>query len=212
MITRARRLRLTVAMIVVAAIGLGVLTGTAAAVTEKRTVSAQVVFQHGARADDPGNCSAAYFVQWADVPGTVSGTAFYTYNGAERSKNFAPPFDDAYTWVIPYAVAPGFHWVNISVGWRDGPGADDCSVLSGRQQAIVAVPARVELTVDVPKSQSRPCKIAKAASKVTRAKVKTLRTKLAATTNKADRAKLQTALTKAIGKHKAAVTRVAKAC
>jgi hypothetical protein len=62
-------------------------------------VDGEVVFAYAQRPGDPGNCSAIVFVQWADVPGTVSAEAFYLWRGEEHSKVSEPPFDDTYEWV-----------------------------------------------------------------------------------------------------------------
>ena len=209
---RARRLPIPIAATIALVLGLGLLAATASAETETKTVKADVVFQYGNDPADPGNCSALVFVQWPDVPGTTGGTAFYLRQGKEASEGISLPYTDTVQWVIPYTVTPGYHWVNVSKSWRDGPGVNDCSAASGRQRAIIGTEARVELTVTVPKARSKACRVAKAASGVTRVKIKTLRAKLAKTTDKEDRAKLSKAITKTTAKHKVNLARVTTAC
>lgn len=126
----------------------------AAAATVVRTVPGTFVFQHGQSPTDPGNCSAVVFVQWVDVPGTVSATARYDamVNGSfgPQATTRPAPFDDTYTWVHTYTVAPGQHWIQISKGWRDGPGVDDCSGMEALQHQHLGTTATVDLTVSVP--------------------------------------------------------------
>jgi hypothetical protein len=143
------RLVATLAAVVVAtAIG----SGTASAATVTKTVPAEYAFVHGQKPTDPGNCSAIAFAQWADVPGTIAATAHYTSlsNGSwgERTESRNAPFDDTYTWVTTYTVPSGSHWIALGKAWRDGPGVDDCSAGSVRQQAFYRPPVSVELTIE----------------------------------------------------------------
>jgi hypothetical protein len=105
---------------------MGLSATSASAATEVKTVKGEVIFAHGQRPTDPGNCSAIVFVQWADQPGTVSAKAFYTWKGKEYSKVAESPFNDTYEWVATYTVPPGQHWIQVGKGWRDGPGVDTC--------------------------------------------------------------------------------------
>ena len=133
-------------------LGFAVLAATAspaaAAPNTTKTVDAQVIFEHGARADDPGNCSAIAFVQWKDVPGTISAKAIYTWRGSEYTKVAEPPFNDEYEWVIAYKAPAGTHRIQVGKGWSDGPVASDCSDHSAKQKEDFSVPAKVELTIE----------------------------------------------------------------
>lgn len=124
----------------------------ASTVQEEIEVPGTLEWQRGQRPGDPGDCSSLGFVQWKDVPGTVSARVYYTFNGQERSQAGTPPFDDAITWVATYNVLPGYHWINISKSWRNGPGVATCEEEQRRQQAIVTTPVRVVLTVEKDKT------------------------------------------------------------
>lgn len=120
--------------------------------TVKVTVPADLIFQYGQDPIDAGHCSALVFVRWADVPGTVSATAFYNMktSGAPREESVAaaaPAFHDTTNWVLLYQVDPGYHWINVSKGWSDGPVANTCQGQSEKMKTIILNPVRVELQV-----------------------------------------------------------------
>ena len=127
-------------------------SATALAQTTKTvTVPGTVVFQHGAKPTDPGNCSAIVFVQWTNDAKlkVLSARAVYTWAGAEESEIRQAPFDDTYDWVRIYTVPPGSHWIAVTKSWADGPHANDCGDMNATHQAqIPNRQARVELTVD----------------------------------------------------------------
>jgi hypothetical protein len=196
--------------IVVAVLALlGVAAPAASAATEVRTVPGEVVFQHGQRPGDPGNCSAIVFVQWADVPRTVSATAFYTWRGEERSKVATPPFDDLYEWVATYTVAPGHHWIQVGKGWTDGPNPDTCEDTSAKQRQDFGTEARVELTIEI---DSAACDAAKANLKKRKTAVARITEQLRDASTKKAKARLREKLSAAKAKRKSASKRIAKVC
>ncbi len=102
----ARRALAVIVPIVLLALPLS----TAQAKTEKKTVPGVVLFEHGQNPSKVGNCGAVVFVQWVDVPNTVSATAYYPFKGKEYSKTGAPPFSDIVMLTgIEYAAPAGAH-------------------------------------------------------------------------------------------------------
>lgn len=125
----------------------GAAPARAASGTYVKSMAATLVFQHGARADKPGNCSALVFAQWPDVKDTVSATVRYTWRGKESTKTFSPPWDDTYHWVIDYQAPYGSHWGQIGKSWGDGPTPNDCSESSAQQRVDFGSTALVDLTI-----------------------------------------------------------------
>jgi hypothetical protein len=194
---------------------LAAMASTASAATETRTVQGELRFEHGARADDPGNCSAIVFIRWADVPGTTAATAFYTWRGDEKSKGGAPPFDDSYEWVRPYQVEPGYHWIQIGKGWSDGAKPNDCSETSERQKVDYDMSpgaTRVELTVEVPDGPSAECVAAKEAASKRAAEVRRAKGRLQAAKGRRAKQRARTALAKAKARHARARALVEQVC
>jgi hypothetical protein len=109
---------------------MAVMAPTASATTKEKTVKGEVVFAHGQRPGDPGDCSAIVFVKWADVPGTVSARAIYTFNGSERSESLPAPFNDTFKFVADYQVPAGYHWIAVGRSWANGPVANTCEETS----------------------------------------------------------------------------------
>lgn len=138
---------------------LAVPLSTAQARTTTKTVPGTVVFANGQKPSNPGNCSAIVFVQWKDVPNTVSATAFYLFKGKEYSKASPSPFNDTYSWVVKYVVPAGSHWIQVGKGWSAGPVANDCSGTSAKQKGLFGTQARVVLTID---ADAAACEAAKA--------------------------------------------------
>lgn len=189
--------------------------GTASAATEKRTVPGELKFEYGASPDDPGNCSAIVFIQWADVPGTVDATAFYTWRGKEKSIFGKPPFNDHYEWVRTYQVAAGSHWIQVGKGWSDGPTPNDCRETSEKQKKDYSFEpgaTRVELTVETPDGPTPECVEARNAAKAAAAAVKKAQARVNRAKKRKARANAKRRLAKAQARKARADARVADVC
>ena len=142
-----------VAVVSLIALALALFNSTPATAVEPKTevitVPAAVVFEKANEPGDPGHCAAIVFIQWQDVPFTLSATAFYTYKTEERSLTGKPPFDDHYNFVADFNVPSGSHWLAGPPSYSDGPVANDCSKAQLVQQERYTQPARVQLTVEV---------------------------------------------------------------
>ncbi len=148
---RQRRTLRTAALCLAAAAALvGVVASLASAVAKPRTVPAQIVYEHGNRPGDPGNCSAVVFAQWEHVPAS-SVVVRYSYNGVATSKASAFPFDNEYQLVKLYVAPVGYDRVNLGGSWADGPIANDCSDKEPKQRALLGTEATVEITGEGPK-------------------------------------------------------------
>ncbi len=143
--------------------------------TEQITVPATLEFRQGQNPNAPGNCSAPVFVQWKDVPGTTSATAYYTTEGGEKSATSTPPFDDTTEWIATYTVQPGYHWIYINGSSRAGPLPSTCEDLTAKHRTIFTTPVRVVLTVEKDNSK---CAAAGAAADKAAKRVKRLRNRL----------------------------------
>lgn len=192
---------------------------TASAKTEVRAAPAQLVFRHGARPDDAGNCSAAAFVMWQEPRATVrrfpiAWKVFWTVNGSARSKDVRPPFDDTFRWVIEYRVPGGSHWANVGITWRDGPIANDCSSYSARQRAMIDPAVRMEITYELqdPRVDQARCRAARETLRARNRAVSRLLGQLRSATNDRQRARIRTQLARARTQRAAAAQRVARAC
>ncbi len=135
--TRSTAMLLALALLLAMSALLGA-TSSAGAATVKITKPAQLVFHHGAKADDPGNCSALYFVQWPHVPNVTSATGvIHRTDGTPKTEMAGgPDFHNVSSTVITYTVPAGHDWVALGAGWADGPVANDCSDMSARQRAL----------------------------------------------------------------------------
>ena len=188
---------------------MAVMAPSATAATKVKTVDGELVFANGQRPGDPGDCSAVTFVQWADVPGTVSAKAIYTYTGEERSTSAAPPFDDTYKLVADYQVPAGHHWIAVGKGWINGPGVRTCEDVRERHRQIFGTEARVELTIEI---DPAACNAAKAKLAARKKAVSNLSSQLRkASTQKAKKA-LRSKIAKAKTKRAAAAKRVKAVC
>jgi len=143
--------------------------------TKTTTVPAELVFHHGNRPGDAGNCSAVVFGKWKDVPNTVSATINYTWRGEPYTKSGTPPWDDTYQWVATYTVEPGYHWIEISTSWRDGPLPSDCSDMIATYMERYSSTATATLTVEI---DQEACNAAKRGLTKARARVKARRASL----------------------------------
>ncbi len=179
-----------------------------AATTKTKTVPGTVVFAHGQKAGKPGSCSAIVFVQWTNVPNTISARAFFKFQGQERSESRAAPFDDHYEWVAIYDVPPGAHWIQVSQSWRNGSKPSTCEDLEAKNKTIIGTEARVELTI----AESKACTNAKRNLTRRRAKVKSLEAALARATTKRARARLRAKLASARKLRNSAAKTVKRVC
>ncbi len=175
------------------------LVPSAAAIAQSKTVTVPgtVVFEHGENPNDPGNCSAAVFVQWSHDPtlNVVSARAIVANPAGEASKSKAAPFDDTYDWVRIYTAPPGTHRIVMGVSWGDGPVVpNDCGETNARHMAQWPTrEASIELTVDVTAACSAAQKKASAAAKqlrIARARV----SQAPPSAQRRERRKLQSAL------------------
>lgn len=196
-------------ILVVCLLSLALPVASATAKTVEKTVPGELVFQHGQRPGDPGNCSGVVFAQWKDVPGTVSATAYYVYRGAETSKSAQPPFNDVYEWVATYTVSPGAHWIQLGVSWADGPVVNTCADVNEKQRAVYTGPVRVELTVEI---DPKVCKDAQAKLSARRKVVTTVRKRLNNATTQKAKNKLRGKLERARTKRATAAKRVTELC
>jgi hypothetical protein len=193
-----------------AAVALALSAAPASAATKVKTVDAEVVFKNGNRPGDPGNCSAITFVQWRDVPGTVSAKVIWTRDDSEHSMSKEAPFDDVYTWVATYTVQPGYHWISIGKSWVDGFPVNDCSALRDRIRAAYdTTAAKAELTVEV---DPKVCNAAKKAAAARRKSVSSLQKQLNAATSAKAKKRLRAKLTTAKSKRAKAIKRVKSVC
>lgn len=154
---------------------------SAGTTTEEITVPGTIQYLHGQDPADPGHCSALVFVQWADVPGTVSARAYYTFKGQERSESAAPPFSDTTDWVVTYTVSPGSHWILVGKSWVDGPTVATCEDKAELYKTLITAPARVVLTVE---RDNAKCEAAQAAVSKLQGRVKSLKSRMKAATGK----------------------------
>ena len=177
------RLALTAAVTaVLVAMGLfAAPAATAGTTTEEITVPATIQYLHGQNPSDPGNCSALVFVQWADVPGTVSARAYYTFKGQERSESATPPFSDTTNWVATYTVSPGSHWILVGKSWADGPLVNTCEDKAELYKTLITNPVRVVLTVERDNSK---CEAAQTLVTKLQGKVKSLKSRMKAASGK----------------------------
>ncbi len=134
-------------------VGVALPASIAEAKTTAKVVPAIVVFGHGQNPDKVGNCSAVVFVQWVDVPNTVSARAFYTFNGKNYNKAAGPPFQDTFSLVIDYVAPVGAHRIQVGAGWAAGPKPNDCSATSEKQKTLFGTTATVEVVIDVEKAK-----------------------------------------------------------
>jgi hypothetical protein len=200
----------TVSAILLASLLITGLSATSAsAKTEVKTVPGEVVFAYGQRPGDPGNCSAIVFVKWADQPRTISARAIYTFKGQERSQGAPPPFNDTYEWVATYTVPPGFHWIQVSKGWADGPVANTCEGTSAKQRTLIGTVARVELTVEL---DPKLCTAAKATLAARSKTVNRLKAQLRKASTKTATSKLRKKLATAKVSRAKWVKRVGTVC
>jgi hypothetical protein len=188
---------------------MAVMVPTATADTKEKTVKGEVVFEHGQRPGDPGDCSAIVFVKWADVPGTTLARAIYTFNGSERSESLAPPFDDTFKLVADYQVPAGHHWIAVGRSWSNGPVANTCEDTSERQKEIIGTEASVELTVEI---DPKVCKAAKTKLTARRKAVNKLSTQLRKASSKKAKKALRAKIAKAKTKRANATKRVREVC
>jgi hypothetical protein len=200
-------MRLCVVLTLAAA--LVVPAATASAKTKVQTVDAEIVFQNGNRPGDEGNCSAVVFGKWKDVPRTVSATVYYTYQGEERSVTGVPPWDDTYEFVATYTVEPGYHWIEISTSWGDGPVANDCSNKVEIYKTRYGTEGRAELTVEIDPAE---CKAAQKAVTKWRGSVNKLKAELRKATTRKAKKQLNAKLTSAKGKRARAEKRMKAVC
>jgi hypothetical protein len=142
------RRRLPIAALLALVAMLGLMPTLASASTRTITRPAEVVFANGQNPEKPGNCSAVAFVQWAEVPRTVSATVHYTYRGAPLSKSASAPFNDTYKLVVTYQVPGGSHWIKVGEGWGSGPSPSLCETTLATLKERYGPPARVELQVE----------------------------------------------------------------
>jgi hypothetical protein len=199
-------------ILVLSLLALVALTAPAAAApTTTKTVDGEVIFEHGARPTDPGNCSAIVFVQWKDVPGTISATAHYLWREKEYSETRESPFDDHYEWVRTYDAPAGYHRIQVGKGWSDGPNPNDCSESSARQREAFGTEARVELTIQ-PEGDSKECAAALKDLRERNKRVRTLKGKIKAASTEKAKDKLRAKLAKAKRKRAKAAARVARLC
>jgi hypothetical protein len=188
---------------------MAVMVPTASAATKEKTVKGDVVFAHGQRVGDPGDCSAIVFVQWADVPGTTQATAFYTFQGEERSESLAPPFNDAFKLVADYAVPAGHHWIAVSRSWKNGPVADTCEGSSEKQRQLIGTTARVELTVEI---DPAVCNTAKVKLTARRKSVDRLKSQLRKASSQKAKKALRSRIARAAAKRAKAAKHVREVC
>lgn len=188
---------------------MAVMAPSASAATKEKTVKGEVVFAHGQRVGDPGDCSAVVFVQWADVPGTTRATAFYTFKGEERSESAAPPFHDAYKLVAEYTVPAGHHWIAVGKSWSNGPVANTCEDTSEKQKQLIGTVARVELTVEL---DPAVCNTAKAKLRARRKSVDRLKSQLRKASTQKAKKTLRSKITKAAAKRAKAAKYVHDVC
>lgn len=143
--------RLALLVVVALVLGLGMSSAGSAQQSptraDEKVVDATLVFLHGARPTRPGNCDAVVFAQWDHVGDTVSATASFTFNGKAATKTLAPPYDDTFTKVNTYTAPAGTHWIQIGLGFGDGPRPNDCADMSARQRAAFGPTATVKLTI-----------------------------------------------------------------
>lgn len=191
----------------------GAWAATAAAETKEVTVPGEVVIQNKAKPTDPGNCSVITFVRWKDVPGTVSGTAYYRWRDEERSQAFRPPFDDTYTWVADYQVEPGYHWTQIGKSWSDGPFPNDCSEAAARTRTFYpTMEARVVLQVEVPAAETSACAAATKRAAAADRQVARLQSRLRSARTARAKARIRGQLQSARAKQRTAASGVRSAC
>jgi hypothetical protein len=119
------------------------------------------------------------------------------------------PWDDTYTWVATYTVDPGYHWIEISTSWSDGPRPNDCSSQVATAKERYSTQARAELTIEIDPAQ---CKAAKKAASTWLDKVKSVRAQLRKATTTKAKEKLSAKLTTVKGKRARAVKRVTAVC
>lgn len=162
------------------------------AATKQVTVPGTVVFTQAQKPGDPGNCAAPVFVQWKDVPNTISAVAHYQRRGAPDSESRPAPFDDVYKWVATFTTAPGTHWIEVSVTWRDGPGVSTCEDITAKNRTLIGTAATVDLTITIDEAAC------------TKAKAKVAERKRAVT-------RLQSRVSSAKGREKARLRRALKA-
>lgn len=192
-----------------AVLAMALMATPALAETKTQTVDAEIVFQNGNRPGDPGNCSAVVFGKWKDVPGTTAATIHYKWKGADYTKSGAPPWDDTYTWVASYTVEPGYHWIEISTSWSDGPVANDCSDAIATYKERYSTEAEAELTVEIDPAK---CKAAQKALTKWRGSVNRLKGQLRDATTKRAKKQLNAKLTSAKAKRARAQKRAGQAC
>ena len=192
-----------------AALAVAITAPAATAATKVKTVPAEIVFKNGNRPGDPGNCSALVFGRWKDVQGTVAATVHYLWRGSEYSKSGEPPWDDTYTWVATYTVDPGYHWLEISTSWADGPRAIDCCSQIETYKERYSVEARAELTVEIDPAK---CKAAKKAVTKWRGRVNELKAALNDATTKRAKKRLNAKLTSAKAARSRANKRAGELC
>jgi hypothetical protein len=188
---------------------MAVIAPTASAATKEKTVKGEVVFAHGQRPGDPGDCSAIVFVKWADVPGTVSARAIYTFNGSERSESLPAPFNDTFKFVADYQVPAGYHWIAVGRSWANGPVANTCEETSEKQKQIIGTEASVELTVEI---DPAVCNAAKAKLAARKKAVSQLSSQLRKATSQKAKKAFRSKIAKAKTKRAAAAKRVHDVC
>jgi hypothetical protein len=188
---------------------MAVMAPTSSAATKEKTVKGDVVFAHGQRPGDPGDCSAIVFVKWADVPGTVSARAIYTFNGSERSESLPAPFNDTFKFVADYQVPAGYHWIAVGRSWANGPVANTCEETSEKQKQIIGTEASVELTVEI---DPAVCNAAKAKLAARKKAVSQLSSQLRKATSQKAKKALRSKIAKAKTKRAAAAKRVHDVC
>lgn len=139
-----RGLLMTVLLLAVVAV-----PASASAKTVTKNVPATVVYLNGQNPNDPGNCSAVAFVQWAHVDRSVAAKANYIRRGKPATEYKASPFDNTYKLVYEYKVPAGYDWIAISRGWSDGPRVNDCSATREKLKTIVGGPATVDVSIEI---------------------------------------------------------------
>jgi hypothetical protein len=201
-------MRLLAASAAVLAMALSAMPASAAT-TKVTTVPAEIVFANGNRPGDAGNCSAVVFGKWRDVPGTISATIEYTWKGAPYTKTGTPPWDDTYEFVATYTVEPGYHWIEISTSWADGPVANDCSGMVETYKQRYSTTAVAKLTVEIDPAK---CKAATDRADARRRKVNKLRAQLRSAETAGAKNRLRARLEKAKERRSKAVARMKAAC
>jgi hypothetical protein len=192
-----------------AVLAMTLMATTASAATKTKTVDAEIVFEKGNRPGDPGNCSSVVFGKWKDVPGTTAATVYYTWRGTEYSVSGEPPWNDTYEWVATYTVEPGYHWLEISTSWSDGPRPNDCSSQVETAKERYSTEGRAELTIEIDPAK---CKAAEKAVTKWRGKVTSIKAQLRKAETKRAKRQLNAKLTAAKEKRGRAVKRAGDLC